>query len=92
MLGLVEPRSVQVGMLFKLVQVPLDGISSFNCVNCTTQLGVINKLAESALDPIIYVTDKMLKNTGPRMDPWGSLLVTTIHQDIKPSIITLWLQ
>ncbi|KAK4832076.1 hypothetical protein QYF61_020632 [Mycteria americana] len=30
-------------------------------VNCTTQLGVICKLAEAALDPTVYVTDEDIK-------------------------------
>jgi len=40
-LGLVEPQQVHTGPLLKLVQVPLDDIPSFWCVNCTTQLGVV---------------------------------------------------
>ena len=31
---------------------------SLQCINCTAQLGVIHKLAEGALDAIIYVIDK----------------------------------
>jgi len=49
-LGLVELREVHTGPFLELVQVPLDGILSFWCVNCTTQLDVICKLAEGALD------------------------------------------
>jgi len=49
-LGFVKLHEVHTGPLLKLVQVPLDGILSFWCVNCTTQLGVICKLAEGALD------------------------------------------
>ena len=40
------------------VQVPLDGFPSFQHIDCTTQLGVIHKLAEGALDAIIYVVDE----------------------------------
>jgi len=49
-LGLVEPHEVHTGSFFEVVQVCLDGIPSFWCVICTTQLGVICKLAEGALD------------------------------------------
>ncbi|KAK4824658.1 hypothetical protein QYF61_017031 [Mycteria americana] len=49
-LGLVEPQEVHTGPLLQLVQVCLDGIPSFYRVNCTTQLGVICKLAEGALN------------------------------------------
>ncbi|KAK4812855.1 LOW QUALITY PROTEIN: hypothetical protein QYF61_022581, partial [Mycteria americana] len=60
-LGLVEPHEVRMGPLLKLVQVPLDGILSLRLVNCTTQLGVICKLAEGALDPAVYVSDEDIK-------------------------------
>jgi len=40
------------------VQVPLDGFPSFQHIDCTTQLGVIHKLAEGSLDAIVYVIDK----------------------------------
>ena len=60
-LGLVEPRKFNTGPLLKLVQVPLNGIPSLRCVNCTAQLGVICKLAESALNPTVYVMDEDIK-------------------------------
>jgi len=44
--------------LFKSVHVPLDDIPSFYYVNCTTQPGVIRKLAEGAFNPIAYIIDK----------------------------------
>ena len=49
-LHLVEPHEVHTCLFLKLVPVPLDGILSFWCVNCTPHLGVICKLAETALD------------------------------------------
>jgi len=67
-LGLVEPHEVHTGPLLKLVQVPLDGIPSFWCVNCTTQLGVICKLAEGALD-LTKSLMKVLYSTSPTTDP-----------------------
>ena len=44
-----------IGPPFVFSKVPLDGLPSFCSINCTTQLGVISKLADGALDPIIYV-------------------------------------
>ncbi|KAK4822133.1 LOW QUALITY PROTEIN: hypothetical protein QYF61_010256 [Mycteria americana] len=41
-----------------LTQVPLNGIPSLRHVNCTTQLGVICKSAEGALNPTVYVIDE----------------------------------
>ena len=40
------------------VEVPLVGIPSFYCVTCTTQLDVISKFAEGALNPTVYDIDK----------------------------------
>ena len=56
-LGLVEPHEVHMGPLLELVQVPLDGVPSLRHVNRITQLGVICKLAEGALNPTVYVTE-----------------------------------
>lgn len=42
----------------KLVKVPVDGNPSLHCVDCFTQLGVINKLAEDMLNPTLHVTGK----------------------------------
>ena len=47
-----------MGPLLQSVQVSLDGFPSFQCIDCTTQLGVILKLAEGSLDAIVYVIDK----------------------------------
>jgi len=74
-LGLLEPHQVHVGPLLKLVQVPLDGISFFCCINRTTQLSVVCKLAEGALDPTVYVIDKDIKQYWSQDRP----LRDTIH-------------
>ena len=67
-LGLVEPQDVHTGPPLRPVQVPLDGIPS-----CTTQRGVIGKLAEGALDPTVHVADKGMtegKARKARLMPW----------------------
>jgi len=51
----VETYEVHLGLLFKPVQVSLDGISSLGHVSCSPQLGVIHKVAESALDSTVNV-------------------------------------
>ena len=48
----------------KPVQVPLDGIPSIYCINCTTQPVVICKLSESALNSTVLVAYKDVKS-GP---------------------------
>lgn len=57
--GLVEPHDVAMNLLLKLFMVPLDDIPSFQCVNCTTQLDVLYKIAVVALNP--FVIDKNIK-------------------------------
>ena len=52
-LGHVEPHHVYMGPLLQPVRVPLDGFPSLQCINYTTQLGVICKLAEGALDSTV---------------------------------------
>ncbi|KAK4830182.1 hypothetical protein QYF61_008973 [Mycteria americana] len=75
-LGLVEPHEVPIGPLLQLVQVPLDGIPSLRGVNHTTQLGVICKLAEGALNPTVHVIDEGVKQYWSQ---YGSLRDTTCH-------------
>ncbi|NWX21281.1 ARMC4 protein, partial [Aegotheles bennettii] len=60
-LGLVELHVVCMGPPLKPVKVPLDDIPSLQCVDCTTQLGVVGKLAKGAPDPTIPVTNKDVK-------------------------------
>jgi len=57
-LGFAEPHEVQTGPTVQLVQVPLDAIPSFWHVSCTTQLGIICRLAEGALNLPVYVIDE----------------------------------
>ena len=46
-------HEVGMGPPLKPAYISLDGIPSLERVNYTTQLGVVCKLAEDALDPII---------------------------------------
>ena len=57
-LGFVESHEVHPGPLLKTVHVTLDGILSLRHVSHTTQLDVIHKLAEGALDPTVNVVDE----------------------------------
>jgi len=67
-LHLVEPHEVYKGPFLKLIQVPLDGIPSFWHVNCTTQLCVVCKLAEGALN-LAKSLIKIFNSTSPSADP-----------------------
>jgi len=65
-LGLIEVHEVRTG---PPVKVPLDSIPPLQCVDCTTQLGVIGKLAEGALNATDHVTDKDVKQHQPEYQP-----------------------
>lgn len=49
-LGIIEPLEIAMGPLLEFVQVPVNGILPFRFVNHTTQLGVIYKFVEGALN------------------------------------------
>ncbi|KAK4815575.1 LOW QUALITY PROTEIN: hypothetical protein QYF61_004092 [Mycteria americana] len=68
-LGLVEPHELHTGPLLQLVQVPLNAIPSFWHVNCTTQLGVICKLAEGALNLTVNVIDENIEQYWSQYGP-----------------------
>jgi len=60
---------------------PLNGIPSF-------LLSSVNLLRVHSI-PSSMLLMKMLKSTGPKTDPWGTPLVTSLHLDIEPSVTTL---
>jgi len=60
-LGLVELQDIGMGLPLKTIQVRLDDVPSLWCVNCTTQLGIVCKLAEGELDPTVQATYKDVK-------------------------------
>lgn len=69
--GLSEPCEAHPDPLLELVQVPLNDILSLRRVNCTTQLGVNHKLAESAHNPTVCVIDKGIKQHWSQYNPLG---------------------
>jgi len=66
-LGFVEFCEVDIGPLLKPVKVPLDGIPSLRCVDCSTQLCIMHKVAEGALNPNMSLI-KILNSISPSMD------------------------
>jgi len=59
--GHLELHEVHMGPILKPVKVPLHGIPSLKHVSCTTQVGVLCRLAEGALIPTIYDIDEGIK-------------------------------
>ncbi|PKU43419.1 sushi repeat-containing protein srpx [Limosa lapponica baueri] len=60
-LSLVELQEVGMGPPLKCVKVPLDGITSLQRVDCTTEVGIVSKFAKGTLIPNIHVTNKDVK-------------------------------
>ncbi|KAK4826463.1 hypothetical protein QYF61_009190 [Mycteria americana] len=65
-LGLVKPHTIDLGPSIQPVQVPLQSLPTLQQINTPTQLGVICKLTESALDPFVQIIDKDIKQNWPQ--------------------------
>jgi len=92
-IGLVKLHSVLTCPLSEPVQCPLDGVPSFCCMNCTTQLGVISNLLRVRSIPLSMLLIKILKSTGPKMNPWGIPLMRcrTAHPpEICRVVLPMW--
>ncbi|KAK4832950.1 hypothetical protein QYF61_026606 [Mycteria americana] len=71
-LGLVEPHTIGLGPLIQPVQVPLQSLPTLKQINTPAQLGVICKLTEGALDPLVQVIDKDIKQDWPQQRVLGN--------------------
>ncbi|KAK4823737.1 hypothetical protein QYF61_006006 [Mycteria americana] len=71
-LGLVEPHTSDLSPSIQPVEVPLQSLPTLQQINTPTQLGVLCKLAESALDPFIQIIDKDIKQNWPQHRALGN--------------------
>ncbi|KAK4825008.1 hypothetical protein QYF61_022954 [Mycteria americana] len=71
-LSLVEPHTIDLGPSIQPVQVPLQSLPPLKQINTPTQLGVICKLTEGALDPFIQIIDKDIKQEWPQHGALGN--------------------
>ncbi|KAK4832092.1 hypothetical protein QYF61_020707 [Mycteria americana] len=83
-LGLVKVHEVPTGPPLKPVRVPLDGTPSLQRV--PTQLGLISKPAEGALNPTVHVAneDQPLRNATRHWSPLGHRAVD--HNSLSATI------
>jgi len=65
-LGLVEPHTVGLGPSIQSVQIPLQSLSTLNQIDTSAQLGVVCRLTEGALNPLVHITDKGSKQNRPQ--------------------------
>ncbi|KAK4807082.1 hypothetical protein QYF61_018423 [Mycteria americana] len=71
-LGLVEPHTIDLGPSIQPVQDTLQSLPPLKQINTPTQLGVICKLTEGALDPFIQIIDKDIKQNWPQHRALGN--------------------
>ncbi|KAK4828526.1 hypothetical protein QYF61_026948 [Mycteria americana] len=71
-LSLVEPHTIGPSPSIQPVQIPLQSLPTFQQTNTPTQLGVICKLTEGALDPFIHIIDKDIKQDWPQHRALGN--------------------
>ncbi|KAK4826647.1 hypothetical protein QYF61_010575 [Mycteria americana] len=71
-LSLVEPHTIGPSPWIQPVQVPLQSLPTLQQINTPTQLGVICKLTEGALDPLVQIIDKDIKQEWPQHRALGN--------------------
>ncbi|KAK4821927.1 hypothetical protein QYF61_004930 [Mycteria americana] len=71
-LGPVEPHRIGLGPSIQPVQVPLQSLPTLEQINTPAQLGVICKLTEGALDPLVQIIDKDIKQNWPQHRALGN--------------------
>ncbi|KAK4825779.1 hypothetical protein QYF61_002342 [Mycteria americana] len=64
--GLVGPHTIGLGPLIQPVQIPLQSLPTLEQINTPAQPGVVCKLTEGALDPLIQIIDKDIKQNWPQ--------------------------
>ncbi|KAK4823880.1 hypothetical protein QYF61_007828 [Mycteria americana] len=65
-LSLVKPHTIDLGPSIQPVQVPLQSLPPLKQINTPAHLGVICKLTEGALDPLVQIIDKDVKQNWPQ--------------------------
>ncbi|KAK4818146.1 LOW QUALITY PROTEIN: hypothetical protein QYF61_006745 [Mycteria americana] len=71
-LSLVEPHTIGPSPSIQPGQVPLQSLPPLKQINTPTQLGVICKLTEGALDPFVQIIDKDIKQNWPQHRALGN--------------------
>ncbi|KAK4832039.1 hypothetical protein QYF61_020554 [Mycteria americana] len=71
-LGLVKPHTIGLGPSIQPVQVPLQSLPTLKQINTSAQLGVVCKLTKGALDPLIQIIDKGMKQNWPQHRALGN--------------------
>ncbi|KAK4828308.1 hypothetical protein QYF61_025320 [Mycteria americana] len=75
---LVELHEVSISLLLQPVEVPLDGSTTLWHTSCSSQFGVICKLAEGTLCPIIQIINEDVEQDWSHYWPTTRLCATVI--------------
>ncbi|KAK4814102.1 hypothetical protein QYF61_008197 [Mycteria americana] len=65
-LGLVKPHTIGLGPCIQPVQIPLQSLPTLKQIDTAAQFGVVCKLAEGTLNPLIQIIDKDIKQDWPQ--------------------------
>ncbi|RMB99698.1 hypothetical protein DUI87_23700 [Hirundo rustica rustica] len=65
-LGLTEPHPVGLGPLIQPVQIPLQRLPALQQINTSAQVTVVYKFTKGALDRLIPIIDKDIKQDWPQ--------------------------
>ncbi|KAK4821136.1 LOW QUALITY PROTEIN: hypothetical protein QYF61_013522 [Mycteria americana] len=65
-LGLVKPHTIDLGPSIQPVQVPLQSLPTLKQIDTPAQFGVICKLTEGTLNPLVQIIDKDIKQNWPQ--------------------------
>ncbi|KAK4810419.1 hypothetical protein QYF61_025526 [Mycteria americana] len=93
-LSFVEPHTIGPSPSIQPVQVPLQSLPTLKQINTPTQLGVLCRLTEGALNPLVQIIDKVIKQDWPQPRAlgnttcdWPPTRVNSIHHhSLGPAI------
>ncbi|KAK4832559.1 hypothetical protein QYF61_024059 [Mycteria americana] len=71
-LSLVEPQAIGLSPSIQPVQIPLQSLPTLKQINTPAQLSVLCKLTEGALDPLVQIIDKDIKQDWPQHRALGN--------------------
>ncbi|KAK4818449.1 hypothetical protein QYF61_013136 [Mycteria americana] len=71
-LGLVEPHTIGLSPSIQPAQVPLQSLPTLQQINTPTQLGIVCKLTEGVLNPLVQIIGKDIKQNWPQHRALGN--------------------
>lgn len=74
-LGFIDFHKSLLGLCLQPVQSPQDGIPSLQHVDFTSQLVVVCRLTEGALNPLPTLLTKMLSSAGPKNSHHNNVII-----------------